>query len=354
MKLTIEVLDSPLSRPFTISRGAITSQRTVIVRLETSVGVGYGEVNESDYYGHSVESIVESIESVRSKVESCSLTSGDQLWRELHETLAEDLFALSALDIAAHDLYSKSVGRCCYETLGLSWSDPPASSLTLSVGTPDQVVEEFKLNPGWGIYKLKLGTAQDLEVVAALREHTDAVIRIDANCAWSSRETVDKSQRLLELGVEFIEQPLPPDAPPSEHAWVLAESALPIIADENCCVPTDVRRCVGFFHGVNIKLCKCGGLTPAVQMLREARSLGLRTMVGCMVESSIGISASAQLLPLLDYCDLDGALLLASDPAVGVSVEQGVISLPRRSGCGGILRDDSLPAVTERIPTGVF
>ncbi len=341
MKLEIQVLDSPLARPFTISRGTITSQRTVIVRLELLGVVGYGEVNENDYYGHKVESIVASLKSVNREVESCSLASGDQLWKELNETLAGDLFALSALDMAAHDLFSKSAGQCCWETLGLSWGSPPPSSWTLSVGTPSQVVREFQLNPGWGIYKVKLGTSQDLEVIAALRGHTDALIRVDANCAWSSRETVEKSEALSQLGVEFIEQPLPANAPPSEHKWVREESALPIIADESCCVPADIERCAELFHGVNIKLCKCGGLTPAVQMLQEARSLGLRTMVGCMVESSIGISAATQLLPLLDYCDLDGALLLASDPAVGVTVEQGVVSRPRRAGCGGVLRDET-------------
>jgi L-alanine-DL-glutamate epimerase-like enolase superfamily enzyme len=163
------------------------------------------------------------------------------------------------------------------------------------------------------------------------------VFRIDANTAWTAEQTIVYAPRLKELGVEFIEQPLKADD------WegmkrVFAESVLPVIADESCHGEADVARCYGFFHGVNIKLMKCGGLTPARRMAEHARSLGLKVMVGCMTESSVGISAIAQLLPLLDYVDMDGALLLKEDPAVGVEVRPDVIVFPNRNGTGAALR----------------
>ncbi|TWT90389.1 L-Ala-D/L-Glu epimerase [Pseudobythopirellula maris] len=339
MKLHTQVMTLRLARPFIISRGAITTQKTVIVRLEEAGEIGYGEVTENDFYEHSAESILASIERVRPLVEACGSLDAQELWASLCDPLKNDLFALCAIDIAAHDLQSKLAGRRCHESLGLEWVPGPESSLTLSIGTPEEVIEEYKLNPGWAGYKLKLGTEHDLEVVRRLREETDAVLRIDANCAWSVEETIENSFAMRELGVEFLEQPLSRTARVEELVKVFEESALPVIADESCCVASDVRLCVDRFHGVNIKLCKCGGLTPAVRMLREARSLGLKTMVGCMIETSIGITAAAQLLPLLDYCDLDGALLLAEDPATGAEVRQGKVSLPDAPGCGGRLAE---------------
>jgi L-alanine-DL-glutamate epimerase-like enolase superfamily enzyme len=182
-------------------------------------------------------------------------------------------------------------------------------------------------------HKIKLGTADDVRLVRELRRHTRARFRVDANTAWDVETTVKNAQALVELDVEFIEQPLP--------AWdwegmrrVYDQSALPLLADESCLVEEDVERCVGHFHGINVKLCKAGGLTPARRMVARARALGLKTMVGCMVESSVGISATAQLAPVLDYADMDGAVLLARDVARGVRVDRGRIIFPEENGCG--------------------
>ena len=187
--------------------------------------------------------------------------------------------------------------------------------------------------PGWPVYKIKLGTEHDLEIVRQLRQHTDAVFRVDANCGWTADETLRNATALRELNVEFIEQPLPADAL-DQMQRVCAESALPVIADESCGVPEDVPRCHGCFHGVNIKLVKCGGLTPARRMVAQARQLGLKVMVGCMTESTVGISAIAQLLPQLDYVDMDGAVLLAQDIATGATVQRGVCHYPPENGNG--------------------
>jgi len=180
-----------------------------------------------------------------------------------------------------------------------------------------------------------------LIIVSRLRQHTAATFRVDANCAWGAEQTIEFSYEMKDLGVELIEQPMERGLPREQYERVFLESALPIIADESCCEEADVEKCVGAFHGINVKLCKCGGLTPAVRMLKQARSLGLYTMVGCMAETSIGISAAAQLLPLLDFADLDGALLLGTDPAEGVQVDRGKVHLAELPGCGAVLKDCS-------------
>jgi len=171
----------------------------------------------------------------------------------------------------------------------------------------------------WPIYKIKLGTEEDVSIVRELRKHTKAIFRIDANCAWSAKETITNAPLLKDLGVEFLEQPL------KANDWegmelVMHKSVLPVIADESCILEGDVEKCGLHFSGINIKLTKCGGLTPALRMIKKAKEMGLKVMVGCMTESTVGISAIAQLLPQLDYVDMDGAMLLKEDIAKGVAI----------------------------------
>ena len=194
------------------------------------------------------------------------------------------------------------------------------------------MISKLKEKP-WPIYKIKLGTNEDIKIITELRKHTGAIFRVDANCGWSVKETISNAKALKELGVEFIEQPLKADNWKG-HREVFLKSALPIIADESCQVEADVMKCHNHFHGVNVKLVKCGGLTSAKRMLEQARSLGMKTMVGCMTESSVGISAIAHLLPLLDYVDMDGALLLAQDIATGVCIKDGVTTYSNVHGTG--------------------
>lgn len=208
------------------------------------------------------------------------------------------------------------------------------SSYTIGIDSIEKMIAKLNELPDWKIYKIKLGTDRDVEIIRQLRQHTSATFRVDANCGWTAEETIENSHVLKELGVEFIEQPLAANADREEQKKVFEDSALPIVADESCLVEADVEKCVGRFHGVNVKLCKCGGLTPAARMLRQAKTFGMKTMVGCMVESSVGISAAAQLLPLLDYADLDGAVLISEDPADGVSVTNGAVRLGERFGNG--------------------
>jgi L-alanine-DL-glutamate epimerase-like enolase superfamily enzyme len=325
----------PLEHTFAISRESTDVQESLVVELELDGVRGYGESTPSAYYGFTLDSMSRSVDNCRDLLEGFKFGEPDQLWEQLRQILPNDNFALSAIDLAAYDLFGKLVQRPTHEILGLPWHDAvPHSSYTIGIAEIDAMVSKLRQRPYWPIYKIKLGTDKDVEIVRQLRRETNATLRVDANCGWSPEETIANSRELANLGVEFIEQPLPAEADKEDHRRVYNESALPIVADESCQVEEDVERCEGLFHGVNVKLCKCGGLTPAARMLREARSLGMKTMVGCMVESSVGISAAAQLAPLLNFADLDGAVLLAKDIADGVRIENGAIRLPATPGNG--------------------
>lgn len=334
MNIRFHRFELPLEHEFTISRESTSLQPTLVVELEYDGISGFGESTENLFYGHSLDSMIQSIESCQSILSAYEFGTPMELWDQLRGPLSGDFFALAALDLAAHDLYGKLTNRRTYEVLDVQWDQIPVSSYTIGIASLDQMVEKLRERPNWSIYKVKLGTDRDVEIIRQLRGHTKAKFRVDANCGWTADETIENSYALKELGVEFIEQPLPADAADDDHVKVFKNSALPIVADESCQVEADVEKCSGRFHGVNVKLCKCGGLTPAARMLRQARSLGMKTMVGCMVESSVGISAAAQLLPLLDYADLDGAVLISEDPAVGAVVDDGVVRLSDSFGNG--------------------
>ena len=333
MHLRLHQFDLPLRHVFTISRESIAVQPTLIVELEEDGFRGYGEATTNTFYGATFENMTAALEAVRGELERRTLDDPTQLWADLHPTLKLHPFAQCALDQAAHDLWGKKLGRPVYKLWGLSAENLPRTNYTIGIDRLETMVMKMGEFPDWPIYKIKLGTKHDLMIVRELRQHTPAIFRVDANCGWTADETIRNARKLQPLGVEFIEQPLPADRW-DDMRRVCAESVLPIIADESCQVEADVDRCVGHFHGINIKLVKCGGLTPARRMIARARQLGLQVMVGCMTESSVGISAIAQLLPLLDYVDMDGAVLLAKDIATGVTIKKGVCHFAQENGCG--------------------
>ena len=333
MELRLHQFDLPLRHPFTISRGSVSVQQTLIVELGEAGHSGYGEATTNSYYGATYDRMIDALESVRPQLEAAELADPEQLWASMAPHFDSCPFALCALDESAHDLWGKKLGSAVYQLWGLANDVVPVSNFTIGLDTIDRMVAKLRETPGWPIYKIKLGAQDDLAIVRELRRHTTAAFRVDANCGWTADEAIAKSRAFAGLGVEFIEQPLPA----SDWAGarrVFQESALPVIADESCIVESDVDRCAGHFHGINIKLVKCGGLTPARRMIGRARELGLKVMVGCMTESTIGISAIAQLLPLLDYVDMDGAALLASDIATGVKLDHGRCIYPDESGSG--------------------
>lgn len=336
LELKLHRYELKLEHVFTISRGSVEVQETLIAELRNGTTSGYGEATTNDYYHASWEEMATALDRVRDKLEDRFASDPEGLWEHVHQDLIDSPFAQCALDQAAQDLAGKLSGKRVYERWGDRLDQTPVSSYTIGIDRPEKMVEKLRAAPGWPIYKIKLGTANDLQLVRALRQETEALFRVDANCGWDAAQAIDMAHALQPLGVEFIEQPLPADDWDGMRR-VYAESVLPILADESCVMPSDVAACHGFFHGVNVKPVKCGGITPARRMLQAARRLGLKTMIGCMTESSVGISAIAQLLPWVDYADIDGAALLAADIAHGVVVRQGVCEFPNRPGTGVLL-----------------
>ena len=338
MKLHLEDLHLPLRHPFTTAHGTIDIQHNLLVTLEDENGLrGLGEAPSSRAWPQfDAASARAALEAARARVEGHDFSTPEVLWDTVQPVLAHHPFALCALDEAAHDLWGKRLRQPVWKLWGLSPDPPPPTCYTIGLDSIDRMVAKMREFPGWPVYKIKLGTADDLEIVRSLRQHTSARFRIDANTAWTVEQTLEFAPRLQSLGVEFIEQPLP------REDWdgmrrLHERCALPLFADESCQAEADVARCAGHFTGINIKISKAGGLTPARRMLRQARALGLQVMIGCMCESSVGISAIAQLLPAVDFADLDGALLLASDIADGVRIERGEVSLSSRPGTGARL-----------------
>jgi L-Ala-D/L-Glu epimerase len=334
MELKLRPIDLPLRHVFRTAHGSDVVQKNLLVEVREGRLAGYGEgASLSSYYGVTAANMLADLEAARTAIESWPLTEPAEIWDKALPLLGHNRFALAALDAAVHDLWGKKLGQPTYKVWGLNLDKIPCSDYTLGIDALEktlQILEEFS---GWPIYKIKLGTPDDLKIVREVRRHTTAVFRVDANTSWTVEQTISNSRELKELGVEFIEQPLQADN------WegmkrVFAESALPVIADESCLVEEDVPRCLGFFHGVNVKLVKCGGMTPARRMVEMARRLGLKVMMGCMTESTVGISAIAQFLPLLDYVDMDGAALIAQDVATGVRLEKGRPVFPQENGNG--------------------
>lgn len=336
MKLTIHTFRLQLKHTFSISHESRDIMPSLIVELSQDGHSGFGEATETRYYGIMLSEMVETLEKLRPTIESAPLSTPEQFWDSMRPHLADNPFVLCALDEAAHDLYGKMQGRPVYDIWGLKTDVLPLSNFTIGIASIEEMVAKMEEQP-WPLYKVKLGTDHDLDIIEALRQHTDAAFRVDANTAWTPEQAIAFAPRLKELGVEFIEQPLRADN--WEGMKLLYEHCvLPVMADEACHVEADVARCYGFYHGINIKLMKCGGLTPAKRMIEHARKLGLKVMVGCMTESSVGISAIGQLAPLLDYVDMDGALLLSNDPATGVEVVDGYARYPQVNGTGAGLK----------------
>ena len=332
MRINLHSYNLELKHTFTISRESHNFQSSLIVELTDGNLKGFGEATSNPYYNITVENMKAIIQKNVPFIESLSEEEPAIFWEKLKPLFTENMFALCALDIAFNDLNARKKGKKLYEVWNLNINKNPLTDYTIGIDSVEKMVAKMKELP-WPIYKIKLGTKNDIEIVTELRKHSDAIFRIDANCGWTADEAIENSFKLKELGVEFLEQPLKADD--FEGAKKLYKnSALPIIADESCIVESDVEKCAGLFHGVNVKLTKCGGLTPGKRMLLKAKELGMKTMVGCMTESTVGISAIAHLLPLLDYVDMDGGLLLKTDIATGVIIKNGVITYADKLGTG--------------------
>lgn len=332
MKLKYWSYELPFVYPFTISYGSKTHQPSLVVELEHLGIKGYGEAPAISYYNIPVARMIADIEAKKIFIEKYALTDPERYWHYLHHLFPENNFLVCALDIATWDIYGKMKGVPLHRLWGLHMDDAPPTDYTIGLDPIEKMLAKIEALP-WPIYKIKLGTVEDIKIVEAIRAKTNAGIRVDANAAWSVSEAKELVRLLEPFNVEFIEQPLAKDN------WegmkeLMDISAIPLIADEACVLEHDVEKCVGHFHGVNIKLTKCGGITPARKMIANARRLGMKVMLGCMNETTVGSAALAQLLPSADYADIDGPLLLAKDLATGLKYEYGKISVGERPGLG--------------------
>jgi L-alanine-DL-glutamate epimerase-like enolase superfamily enzyme len=333
MKVKYKTYNLPFRHPFSISKGTKTQQPTFVAELEFMGIKGYGEAPAISYYNIPVEKMVEDIERKKIFVEKFAFSDPERYWHYLHHLFPDNSFLVCALDMAGWDLYGKLKRKQLHELWGLDIATAPLTDFTIGIDTIGNMIAKMKERP-WPIYKIKVGVEQDIEMVAALREHTNAVFRVDANAGWTLEQALQKIPLLKALGVELVEQPLAKDDwEGMKHLF--SESALPLFADESCVGEHDVEKCHQYFHGINIKLTKCSGITPARSMILKARELGMKVMVGCMNESSIGTAAIAQLAPMVDYVDMDGPLLLAEDIAEGVGFDNGkIIYREKNAGLG--------------------
>ena len=326
MKLQTAIEEIHLRHTFTISRESQDVVRVVTVELEDGGLTGLGEASPSSFYGEDAEGVRGDLELLEELVSDADPLYYRDIIEQAAEVLGDRRGALCAFDTALFDLASRKLGAPLWRMLGLNPLRTPLTSFTIGIDSIEKMVEKLREARQYPILKVKLGTPQDIEIIRELRKETEAVFRVDANCGWTAGETIEKSAELKALGVEFIEQPLPPEELDAMEE-VCRRSALPVIADENSIIPEDVPRLAGRFHGINIKLVKCGGILPALRMVHLARTLGLQVMFGCMIETSILISAAAQLGPLADYLDLDGNVLIEDDPYAGVENENGRLLL---------------------------
>ena len=337
MKVSYRTYDLPFTYPFTISKGTKTHQPTLIVELEFFGVKGYGEAPAISYYNIPVDKMVSDLEQKKMFIEKFSFSDPERYWHYLHHLFPNNSFLVCALDMAGWDLYGKLKRKQLHQLWELDITKAPVTDFTIGIDSIEIMLKKMKEKP-WPIYKIKVGTEGDVEMVAALRKETGAIFRVDANAGWTLEQALHKIPLLKELGVEFVEQPLAKDNW-DEMKILYKNSSLPLIADESCVREDDVLKCKDHFHGINIKLTKCSGITPAKRMISKARELGMKVMVGCMNESSVGTAAIAQLAALLDYVDMDGPLLLAEDIAEGVKFDNGKILFTEGPGLGIIVKD---------------
>jgi L-alanine-DL-glutamate epimerase-like enolase superfamily enzyme len=328
-----EFLELRTKHPFIIARGGRSDYRTIWVRLRDSDGCeGWGEAAPSRFYGETAESVLAALNVYVSGMpaDPFDLEETERRWAA---TMRVNAAARSALSAALHDLVGKRLGIPLYRLWGLDPARAPKSTFTIGLDTPERIRLKVEEAAEYPILKIKLGTEHDVEILRTIREVTDKELRVDANCGWTVKEAIAMLPVLREYGVTVLEQPLPPDQIPG-LAEISRRAKIPVVADESCRTTEDIPPLVGAVDGINIKLAKCGSLREALRMIPVARAHGMMVMVGCMIESSLGITAAAHFTPLVDIVDLDGAALLADDPFTGARIDGGQVTLPDGPGLG--------------------
>jgi len=330
-----------LRHTWTIARGSSDVKDNVFVRIERDGVVGWGEAAPNVRYGQNAEQTMAAIEKVRAVIEAGDWFQYVDLRERWEGAIPDQGPAQAALDMAVLDWVSGRLNVPLYRLLGLDARRAPVTTFSIGIDTPEVIRQKVREARDFAVLKIKVGTENDAQIIAAVRDVTDKPLRVDANEGWHDKEqALERIQGLQRVGVELIEQPLPA-AMIDETAWLRERVEIPIIADEAVKRAGDIPRLAGAYDGINIKLMKSGGLQEAMRMIHVARALGLKIMLGCMIESSVAISAAAHLSPLVDYADLDGNLLISNDPFVGATVENGKLILNDRPGLGIRERSES-------------
>ena len=333
LRLETEVVKLRTRHPFIIARGGRSEFETVMVRLIDGDGLeGWGEAAPTKFYGETTETCLGALKTYATILpeDPFKIEDAELAWVTL---LKRNPAARVALSAALHDLVGKKLGVPVYRLWGLDPAKAPRSTFTIGIDTPERIRMKVTEAAQYPILKIKLGSDRDLEILKAIRDATDREIRVDANCGWTVKHTIRMLPVLREFGVTVLEQPLPPRQLDGLEQ-IRRHADIPLIADEDCETMADIPPLVGKVDGINIKLAKCGSLREALRMIALARAHGLMVMVGCMIESSLAITAAAHFTPLVDIVDLDGAALLAEDPFAGASIDGGQVRLPDGPGLG--------------------
>lgn len=322
----------PFEYPFTISKGSKTHQPTLIVELRWRGIAGYGEAPAISYYDITVEKMIADLESKKKFVEHFSFTEPKRFWHFLHHLFPNNPFLVCALDMAGWDLYGKIRNKPLYDIWGFDISGAPKTDYTIGIDSIENMLTKVKDHPA-PIYKIKVGTDNDLINLQQIRDHTDSLIRIDANAGWTFDQAMMYLPELERLKIECIEQPFPKDEFGLTKSF-REKTIIPVIADESCTVEKDIVACSDSFSGINIKLTKCSGITPALDMIKSARKTNLKIMLGCMNETTIGTAAIVHMSPQADYLDADGPLLLREDIAIGLTYNNYTVTPSPKPGLG--------------------
>lgn len=331
VRIETEITKLYLKNPFKISRRDTDSYREVV---SVEIDGGVGEAAPAKFYGETAQTVISAIEKVKPVLDG-NLDHVQDVMADIESILDGNYAAKSAIDMALHDRLGKKLGVPLYKLWGLNPQKTPYTSFTIGLDEPSVMAEKAVQAEEYPILKVKLGTPNDIEIIQELRNVTDKPIYVDANTAWTPQVAVQSINELTQYGVELIEQPTNADDIEGLK-YIRERTTLPIIADESVKRASDIPKLVEAVDGINIKLVKCGGILEALRMIHVARAHGMRVMLGCMIESSLGITAAAHLTPLVDYADLDGNLLISNDPCIGVTVDKGKLVLPNHPGIGTI------------------
>lgn len=323
-----------LQHTWTISRNSSDYKDNVFVKIEKDGVIGYGEAAPNVRYGEDHEKTTDRINKVKGLVAHFDLWQFAELKDEIFKSITDQNCARCALDIAIMDWVGKKLNVPLYKFFGADKSKAPLTSFSIGIDTPAVIKQKVREAEKYRILKIKVGKENDEEILNAVRSVTDKPIRVDANEGWKKKEVaLEKIKWLKDMGVEFIEQPMPSNMI-EETKWLRDRIDMPIVADEAVKTASDIPILAQAYDGINIKLMKAGGLQEAMRMIHMAKALDMKIMLGCMIESSIAISAAAHLSPFVDWADLDGNLLLREDPFSGVKVDQGKLILNDDPGLG--------------------